>query len=465
MWYNIADFFKEEGVPMSVKEKMENFKDELTIFTKETSVKEENRDKFYSDVANFYESECAYYFDLAKKMDPSFTMEKYKKFTPKEKYDFFKFLFLLNEEGQIEEALTWTYQNLLRDLKEQYPVLFTDLSLLNKILSSNFFSTTQYSDLIKEEKIPKVSKKEVLSLTREFLSQFDPCYGLSTRFESLLSQHRIVFFEEDFPMESWVQKLYLKENPRFSYAFKIDYIFAPLTGTLKDVISIVHELIHGYFPIEKTSPVSFLDEFPSIFFESLVCQFLEEKGYSSSQVKSAYRFREESYVNMTLNLLDAISLLQKVERNEKITKEDFIHIYKEEEVRELFPEDFSFVWPFFEENNQTAYRSGFEKMHEHVLELNSFSFMRSFQYMIGKKLTLEIKEKENRSPVEIANQILSLSSLLENSDLSLPYYLSSLGLWELYFSLCPYTKKENVFPCRIEEKEDALGQRKTKVRK
>lgn len=90
-------------------------------------------------------------------------------------------------------------------------------------------------------------------------------------------------------------------------------ITAPLTGTIEDVVSTIHEFSHYVvlenFQEDEVIPRT-LAEFPSLFFEENIYSFLSEKGYSERQIITLKNQRERWTEENSLAVLPYLNYLK-----------------------------------------------------------------------------------------------------------------------------------------------------------
>lgn len=82
------------------------------------------------------------------------------------------------------------------------------------------------------------------------------------------------------------EKNIYEPNVFINYSNKKVIMNVPLTYTIEDVRTIIHEFFHLYSEIKNLSPAKnkILDEFLSIYYELKTYDFLLEKGYSKEQL-------------------------------------------------------------------------------------------------------------------------------------------------------------------------------------
>lgn len=104
----------------------------------------------------------------------------------------------------------------------------------------------------------------------------------------------------------------------------INIINAPLTGTIEDVVSTIHEFSH-YIVLENLqegeSIPRTLAEFPSLFFEENIYAFLLEKGYSKEQILTLKNQRKNWTEENSMAVLPYLNYLKEYILEGPLTEE------------------------------------------------------------------------------------------------------------------------------------------------
>ena len=212
--------------------------------------------------------------------------------------------FVLSPKTEVKESLFnalhqrygITLYNLL--LQEQLYLLLgkipgvkpLDIFLVNNI---NTLTTLIQDAFTKRliESLPEKSTEQLVSITfeeydnlcREYLAQIDPSLKWLEIYLNAQRNGNIKYLKDSEGKWETLQK------------DGVNILTAPLTGTIEDVVSTIHEISH-YITLENIQeddviPCT-LAEFPSLFFEENIYSFLLEKGYSETQIRTLRKQRE-----------------------------------------------------------------------------------------------------------------------------------------------------------------------------
>lgn len=138
-----------------------------------------------------------------------------------------------------------------------------------------------------------VSLMETIGLCREFMQAYLPSY--SGHFDEWLRDGVIDFLDDEDSKGVAFAGCKTKNGQ------VLKEINAGLAHTLVDSANIIHEYMHqmNYCDIDdvnQTTVRTLFTEAVSIYFETLMFRFLEEKGYSKKEVAKAQYFRVSDYI-------------------------------------------------------------------------------------------------------------------------------------------------------------------------
>lgn len=159
----------------------------------------------------------------------------------------------------------------------------------------------------------EVSKEETLFLCKSFLATIDPTLSWLTIFYGMLEKEPLVESLDD----PRAKELKLAEEEKYSTFFESPdsnwYIFMAWKNNLEDAPTLIHEFMHymGYhFFKEKANNVNELSEFPSLFFEELMYQFLMQNKYPIEEVENM-RFNRRLGIASSAETLNELLVLMK----------------------------------------------------------------------------------------------------------------------------------------------------------
>jgi len=255
-------------------------------------------------------------------------------------------LILFNELLNRQSNLLTEYSDIMSDdflekniysLKEFFNIELADV-----------FSKFKNIDTNKDKK--KMSKNEIINLVISFLDSIDCSKRLSSEFRENIKLGNIILWNKNNPSEktaisSLLSNFHISniEEPvcatNYNENNEVSEIVVniPLTYTLDDVRVIIHEFfhLHSNLSSKNNSKNKFLNEFPSIYFEEVVVDFLKEKGYSEYDldinfrvfdsllnfdivmpiIKYLVKYRENGFVNIKMLSQDILEIQQNIINN------------------------------------------------------------------------------------------------------------------------------------------------------
>lgn len=162
----------------------------------------------------------------------------------------------------------------------------------------------------------EVSKEETLSLCKKFLATIDPTLSWLTIFCNMLKKEPLVESLDD----PRIKKCEMTEEEQYSTFFESSdsnwYIFMDWKNNLEDAPILIHEFMHymGYhFFKEQANNVYELSEFPSLFFEELMYQFLIQNNYPAEEIEKM-RFNRRLGIAKNAETLNELLVLMKIRK-------------------------------------------------------------------------------------------------------------------------------------------------------
>ena len=267
-------------------------------------------------------------------------------------YIFLKGEAIKKEDLDLYQVLSELYQiSLVNDVIFRYLKVIMNLFFLQNInyVDQMFLRHVKSLfgiDLFFEPKI-HLNKNQVIDCMvgyLEKLDNIDKIIHLKDNFLMGLAQGNIFLYDKDDDQErESIEKNngfpigILDVAKCFHYNHQL-FINVPLTGTLEDVYTVVHEFFHKYYYCsngysfngnffnDRLVPFS---EFPSIFFESYLASHLIELGYLEEEVLATHNFRKHNNISIYSNNLQFMGLIKKILLGEKIVFDDFVYDYTE----------------------------------------------------------------------------------------------------------------------------------------
>lgn len=242
--------------------------------------------------------------------------------------DFVEYLKERNNEEKIfqwlQSASRWdTYNYLLsiisNFLKTDEEEFFKQMNYITSIWFNRVIDNIQFRDDLNKD-YQKISEKEFDSLFYEFLGYINAPVEWINIYNKLKEKGLIIIEKGNEPDNS----MCFLDN---------DGITKILIGNgdnLRGFCNFVHEFIHyvsrqnGCLSIEKIA----ISEFPSIFFEKISAEFLEEKGYSSEIVNQIINDRDSNNYSLITSMQPLFSDLIRYINYGEINKNVKISFYK-----------------------------------------------------------------------------------------------------------------------------------------
>lgn len=263
-----------------------------------------------------------------------------------------------DEKEQVEEdVFTWlesTYRYHLLNylLVQQLPLLSRDVFSKFEIDEKEGIAWFQnLSRKVLEELNPvdeelkityPISRKETITLFREFLMQIDPTLELLYQGISMEFNHDLVTSKDNSRVKNIksIQESPNKAMVTFTKS-REKIVYVPWTNTLQDIYSLVHEFFH--YIEESNSNIYQSDnpicEIAPIFFELLLLDFLKEKGYPEEEVEKLRQNREIDTLNDSQNLLSYMQFLETINSSRPVTPRKEEEVIREYDAMEDLSED------------------------------------------------------------------------------------------------------------------------------
>lgn len=261
--------------------------------------------------------------------------------------------------------------------------------------------TKKILEMAQEENKPveltKITYQEYDLLCREYLIRIDPSLKWLKTYLSAKEEGNIIYTEAK--AAKW--ETFRKEGK--------NYINAPLRGNIEDVVSTIHEFSH-YISVknlreDETIPCTLI-EFPSLFFEENIYEFLLEKGISLEEIKTLRRQRETWTEENSFAVLPYLNYLKEFIAEGPITK-DKIRAYLDrinlslEESTSIMEQVGTHITTNLEENGDST-----ELINTECLIRNSFLIRRNdvlleYPYVIGTHLASIANELVKTDPLII----------------------------------------------------------------
>lgn len=243
------------------------------------------------------------------------------------------FVEYLKDRNKEEELFQWlqsvsrwdTYNhllnitsNFLKTIDEEF---FKQMNYITSFLFNHVIDNIQYKDDSNKD-YQKISEKEFETLFYEFLNYINAPVEWINIYNELKEKELIIIKKGNEPDNSMC---FLDDDG-------ITKILIGNRDNLRGFCNFVHEFIHyvssqnGCLSIEKIA----ISEFPSIFFEKISAEFLEEKGYSSEVTNQIINDRDSNNYSLIRSMQPLFSDLMRFINYGEINKNDKMSFYKKQ---------------------------------------------------------------------------------------------------------------------------------------
>lgn len=368
-------------------------------------------------------------------------------FPPTEKE---KILTWLNEKHRYELLnllLDDQYQLIIQAEDEETardPFMKKYLDSILAAIQTDFISSPIYLyDDINTE-MPSLTKDELDQLCVEFFTKIDSSGTWLKKYNDIKTERIVCSKAEDSSIIDWYCVPYGD-----SFA-----IIAPLTGTIRDFRSLVHEFAH-YITLEPLGNNEIITpsiyEYPSLVLEQEAIKFLEEKGYLKEAVDT---LRIERQVWTEENILDVNPVLRylvKYLNNGPITYE------KEQE------ESLAIISDYESYGNQELMdiiskyiKADYESLTQKIDMQNTFLLqypdyvVKAYPYVISMYLAKRTEERITDDPTTINRVVETINNIKYETPESI---ISKLGLQVENINITPPTNPKEYIKKSSPEKQ------------
>lgn len=292
--------------------------------------------------------ELIYYLLSNSNIYPAFinilNCQEYKIFmngTTSEKLDIYKKIKEDLNSSLRYELLNYNIEQELEQLKKYNPFAYQNLS---KIILLSIAYVLEYNQVEEKSDIPFPIEKTI-SVVKLYLTEIDKSNHLCELFEQKLTDGNILLWPASDEREELRMVKSHKELIFDTKGWKVFnekdtlYLNAPYDGTILDIYRLIHEFIHLYIYskkdniLEVTSTEVFFEEFPPIYYETMLKDFLIKIGFSKNIASAAIKERECAFIN-DVNSLITLGNLIKIKEKRPITKNDLISMYNLEALKD-----------------------------------------------------------------------------------------------------------------------------------
>ena len=276
---------------------------------------------YYSILVSLYDDNGLFEKDLGEKEE-----NYYFSLAAVSYYDDDEFIdFILNiTDNKKEEVFNWLKDTCRLDVYNRLLGLFSntmdvDNSLLKEVFIGNSLNIlNNYTEITNGEEInyTKMSLDELDSLFQEYLLEVEPSGSWLFQYQNLKNNKQIVFIKTDNV-----------ESNNDSYVASDGTIYIYYNENIHDFKLLAHEFAHYLFEIPNVT-ISALSEFPAIYYEEQALNFLERKGYDSSELDGIKNIRK---INSAILCVDSQELLDHIytlQENGILTIEDLVKKYQ-----------------------------------------------------------------------------------------------------------------------------------------
>lgn len=332
-------------------------------------------------------------------------------------------------------------------------------SIIQKLTQENFeYIKTVQTQQSRLTDLKQLSKDEFDTLFQSFLKYINAPKEWLNYYEHLKKNNSIQF---QYSTTQDNGTCYFDSS---NQTWKIELIS---DKTIRTFITFAHEFAH-YVSLTQNPDFNFsLLEFPSIYFENIASEFLEENGYEKGIINEILNARRANnfalFGTQILQLKDILSY----KKNGPITLEDKIEFYKNSiqaqndfilNMRKILKDEGIKELPDFLQTLEE--REPIEIINQELdqkingIVQSGLLILNGYQYLVGSLLSFEILDTENRKTttqkmIDITNQLsdYSITSILKlfNINLQVTPIPTAKNETQKKLSLSLNDKKDNSF--------------------
>lgn len=278
-----------------------------------------------------------------------------------------------------------------------------------------FLTEEEFLLIDDEVKRPKeitfpMQPEEINNLCKEFLIEIDPSLDWYQKFLKASNNQTFIYDQTDLKLaflnSKQKDKFQLFEHPDGNW-----YINFPSNNTIEDSIIMIHEFIHYIIETSRpeTNQIPFkYDEILTIYFETLMGEFLIKKGYPKEEITKYYYNRILDSVNYSEVLLPVLLFINTYLQEGKITEKGEIERQKEYEktYQKLFPD--LKEKPLGNVNIEELVEESCDDWNINLIVTPDI-IEKTYPYIIGRKYSELLIEKTKKDPTVI-NDMINLAN-------------------------------------------------------
>lgn len=376
----------------------------LLIQNKETNTKEViPRDYIDTVLAFAYFKEQKDYLSLKEyleRKDKKTTSKIEKWLNQKYRYDLLNLLIELQTYSLKERVLNI---HSLEELKD------TVKNILKFLVGEEYLLMDDEVKTPKEITFP-MHQDQINNLCKEFLIEIDPSLDWYQKFIDASTNQTFIYNQTDLKLAflnpQQKDKFQLFEHPDGNW-----YINFPSNNTIEDSIIMIHEFIHYIIETscKKPNQIPFqYDEILTIYFETLMGEFLIKKGYPKEEITKYYYNRILDSVNYSEVLLPILLFIDTYLQEGQITEQGEIKKQKayEKTYQQLFPDL----------NKTSLDNESLQELVEETCDDWNINLIvtpdiieKTYPYIIGRKYSELLIEKTKKDPTVI-NDMINLTN-------------------------------------------------------
>ena len=217
--------------------------------------------------------------------------------------------------------------------KDSERFILNNFSKIVEIVEKSYKETELFKDY-NIAKLPNLSYEDLDDYFKEFLIFIDNSYDYLEIYSYIKSHHKIIYLDllSDNDKNKFKSRLNIVDTKYNDFFLRNErmggYIVLDRNETIEDFSKLAHEFIH-YVTFKKNNNFNnvILEEFPSIFYETLANIFLIDKGFDKEKVGQII-FDRNKYINnlsynaLNINLFLNIYLKNDFNINEELIKKE-----------------------------------------------------------------------------------------------------------------------------------------------
>ena len=326
----------------------------------------------------------------------------------------FAFLNRIFQYKLLNDNLKLVYNNATNNEQDNFVV--NNFDKIADLVKDNLSEINNYSNIDVGE-LPKLSHVELDKLFTEFLLCIDKSKDMLKTYLELKENNKFIFLDIlDKDERHRIKKLLNITDEDYNDYFMRTasgdgFIIMDRQNNIGDLRILAHEFMHYYtFSKNKEAYPNFLViEFPSIFFEILMCNFLIDKEYDTDKVIKLSGLRLNQINDMSLYAFAVNYYIDLYIKNGEVNKEHDLDRLKELLIEKKISDKKEF-------DNLDEVAGNYCDFSNYYLAVDQNILNKSYSYIIGNYLALKHLNKFYQNELSM-EEMINITKDLPNIDL------------------------------------------------